>query len=168
MSDDNSSTKLSKTKITGLVVCAVYQLCFMIYVLHMSRFLAWEGDLTNVEMAIRFLLIGIIAGNFYCLRSLYIHGSVHRDWDNYWILWQIIRPFTSAASATFAFILIKAGLILLDSDKEQDESQTLWGFYFLALIAGLNVDKFHQKIEEIGKTLFGVEKSNLARKNNES
>jgi hypothetical protein len=38
------------------------------------------------------------------------------------------------------------------------------GFYVLAFIAGLNVDKFLSKIEEIAQTTWGIEKSRAARR----
>jgi hypothetical protein len=58
-------------------------------------------------------------------------------------------------------LFLKAGLIVLESKQIQDSSSLV--FYTLAFIAGLNVDNFIKKIEEISKTTFGIRASRVAR-----
>lgn len=162
MTDEKQQLTLSKW--LGLGFCVIYHIAWVAILLGVGYNWEWDSFSSSTELATRFAFIGALAGAFYCLRSLYLHGSVHRDWGNEWIAWHLIRPITSAISSIFAFVMLKAGLIVLDSDQPASEIEQLWGFYFIALIAGLNVDKFQMKIEEMGKTLFGVEPSRMNNK----
>jgi len=63
-------------------------------------------------------------------------------------------------SGGVSYLFLKAGLLILEAEKETDSSNL--GFYALAFISGLNVDKFISKIEEIAKATWGIEKSRSA------
>jgi len=54
-------------------------------------------------------------------------------------------------------VFLKAGLLILEAGQQSDT--TNYGFLALAFIAGLNVDKFLTKIEEIAESIWGIEKS---------
>jgi hypothetical protein len=56
-----------------------------------------------------------------------------------------------------SYLFLKAGLLILESGTNPDSSDL--GFYALAFIAGLNVDKFISKIEDIAQAVWGIEKS---------
>jgi hypothetical protein len=54
-------------------------------------------------------------------------------------------------------VFLRAGLVVLESGAKQDATEV--GFYALAFIAGLNVDKFISKLEDIAQSVWGIEKS---------
>ena len=58
-------------------------------------------------------------------------------------------------------LFLKAGLLVLES--AQKEPSTDLGFYALAFVAGLNVDKFIAKIEDIAQAVWGIEKSRVSK-----
>lgn len=103
------------------------------------------------------VLIGGFGGVLYCLRGVYLNRCVRKAWDNEWIIWYIIRPVVSLICGGVSFLFLKAGLLILEAKKETDASNL--GFYALAFIAGLNVDKFIAKIEDLAKATWGIEKS---------
>lgn len=116
--------------------------------------------LANYELAINCILIAAIAGSLYCLRAVYLNKCVRKSWDVDWEVWYYIRPITSSISGLAAYIFLKAGLVVLEASQEIDSGE--FGFLAFAFIAGLNVDKFVVKIEEIAKATFGIEKSRSA------
>lgn len=76
--------------------------------------------------------------------------------------WYIIRPIVSVLCGLVAFIFLSAGLIILDGSRPEDASE--FGFYALAILAGLNVDRFVGRVEEVGKSVFGIEKSRTSER----
>jgi len=111
------------------------------------------------------VLAGGLGGSMYCLRAIYLHVSVKKDWDSAYRPWYFLRPIVSLCSGLVSFIFLKAGLMVLDSELHQEAN--FWGFYALAFIAGLNVDKFIEKIEEIAHATWGIARSRTSDKNNE-
>lgn len=105
-------------------------------------------------------IISGIGGILYCLRGVYLNFCVKKNWDNDWIVWYLIRPVASVICGGVSFLFLKAGLLVLEAKKETDASNL--GFFALAFIAGLNVDKFIAKIEELAKATWGIEKSRSA------
>ncbi|HMI07225.1 MAG TPA: hypothetical protein VK528_06750 [Flavobacterium sp.] len=103
------------------------------------------------------VLIGGAGGAMYCLRGIYRNYSKNKSLDNVWIPWYFLRPIVSLFCGGVAFLFLKAGLLLLEAEKPQDTSNL--GFYAFALIAGMNVDNFIKKIEEIAETTWGIHKS---------
>jgi hypothetical protein len=61
-----------------------------------------------------------------------------------------------------SFIFLKAGLLVLESAGPREDATQL-GFVALAFIAGLNVDKFITKVEEVAQATWGIEKSRTAK-----
>lgn len=117
--------------------------------------------LIEAELAINCILIATLAGCLYCLRAVYLNKCVRNYWDENWETWYYLRPITSAISGLASYIFLKAGLVVLEA-SEVDNSGN-YGYLAFALIAGLNVDKFVVKIEEIAKATFGIEKSRTAK-----
>ncbi len=103
-----------------------------------------------------------VGGVIYCLRGLYLNVCAGDGWNPKWMPWYFIRPVVSLVCGVVSYLLLKAGLLVLDS-APRGESNHL-GFYVLAFIAGLNVDKFLTKIEEVAQTTWGIEKSRSARR----
>lgn len=115
------------------------------------------------ELAINCILIAAIAGTLYCLRAVYVNRCVYKNWDPEWETWYFLRPITSSISGLAAYLFLKAGLVVLDASNESGSAT--YGYLAFAFIAGLNVDKFVLKIEDIAKSTFGIEKSRSANQN---
>ena len=109
--------------------------------------------------------VGVVGGVLYCLRAVYIHKCVENNWTTRWETWYYLRPITSGISGLVAYLFLQAGLIVLDATQEPSAAN--YGYFTIALIAGLNVDNFVKRIEEIALTTFGIGKSRLATKNKE-
>ena len=101
-----------------------------------------------------------IGGTLYCLRAVYINRCVRNQWSKDWYWWYFLRPFTSFICGGASYLFLKAGLLVLESKTEGGASEI--GFYALAFVAGLNVDKFVQKIEGVAYAVWGIEKSRSA------
>ena len=110
------------------------------------------------------VLLGLIGGNTYCMRGLYLQYCVKKDWDNKWIVWHIIRPFVSAICGFISLLFVKAGLLLFSVSFS--ELQTYYGVYAIAFIAGLNVDNFIKKIESVFKETLGIQQTRTSKHNN--
>jgi hypothetical protein len=106
-------------------------------------------------------LAGGVGGCVYCLRGVYLNACVKKQWDKDWLPWYFIRPFVSLICGAVSCLFLKAGLLVLEASKEP--SSTNLGFVALAFIAGLNVDKFISKIEDIAQATWGIEKSRSAK-----
>ena len=117
--------------------------------------------LNNYLLAIQCVLVAAVGGSLYCLRAIYINKCVRKNWDVEWETWYYLRPITSSISGFAAYIFLKAGLVVLEASQEADSGE--YGFLALAFIAGLNVDKFVQKIEDVAKSTFGIEKSRASK-----
>lgn len=118
-------------------------------------------SLASSELALQCALIAALGGILYCLRSVYLNRCVHDRWTESWEIWYYLRPITSFICGIVAYIFLKAGLVVLDASQNTDAGN--FGYYAFAFFAGLNVDKFVAKIEEIGKSLFGIEKTRNAK-----
>lgn len=111
-------------------------------------------------------LIGGVGGAVYCLRGVYLNACVKKTWDDQWQPWYYIRPIVSHLCGAVSFLFLKAGLLLLEA--QQATQTTDLGFLALAFIAGLNVDKFITKIEDIAQATWGIEKSRTAKGNDKN
>lgn len=107
------------------------------------------------------ILIGGLGGATYCLRGVYLNACVRKQWDPDWAVWYYLRPFVSLITGGVSWLFLKTGLLLLESSTTQGSSDL--GFLVLAFVAGLNVDKFIGKVEELAQTVWGIEKSRTAK-----
>jgi hypothetical protein len=103
------------------------------------------------------VLAGGIGGCVYCLRGVYLNYSAKKQWTKEWEPWYFIRPIVSMVCGGVSFVFLKAGLLMLESKPTSDSSQL--GFLALAFVAGLNVDRFLAKVEDISQVAWGIEKS---------
>lgn len=113
--------------------------------------------LTGYWLAIQCILVAAVGGTLYCLRAVYVNKCVNKNWDIEWETWYYLRPITSSVSGFSAYIFLKAGLIVLEADQAAEAGD--YGFMVIAFIAGLNVDNFIRKLEDIAKATFGIDKS---------
>lgn len=120
-------------------------------------------ELTPFKLPLICAVSGGLGGVLYCIRAVYLNACVRKHWDEGWHIWYFLRPIASAGCGAVSYIFLRAGLLVLESDTALDASE--FGFYALAFIAGLNVDKFIKKIEDIGETVFGIEKSRSQSQN---
>ena len=104
---------------------------------------------------------GGIGGVLYCLRGVYLSHCVRDEWSERWLPWYYIRPFISAICGIVSCLFLKSGLFVLEA--QQAVEATNIGFYALAFIAGLNVDKFIEKVEDIAQVTWGIKKSKATR-----
>lgn len=120
----------------------------------------------GISDGIRLFLLCAVSGGFggglYCLRAVYLHHSAQKNWDKAWEPWYFLRPFASIICGAVSFLFLKAGLIILEA--HQVESPSNLAFYAFAFAAGLNVDKFVEKIEDIAQVTWGIKKSRTAQK----
>lgn len=147
----------------GMVVIGVYLAAMSVGFLAV---LAWlvlgspPAALAPVLLGLKCAATGGLGGCLYCLRGIYLNYSVSKQWSSDWYPWYVIRPLVSAGSGAIACLFLKAGLLILESGTRADASDL--GFYAVAFIAGLNVDKFMKKIEDIAQSVWGIEKSRTA------
>ena len=111
----------------------------------------------NVRLWFLAFLAGGAGGCVYCLRGVYLSACVRKQWDPAWEPWYYVRPFVSLACGLVSCLFLKAGLLVLESS--QNAGSTEIGFIALAFVAGLNVDKFIAKVEDIAQASWGIEKS---------
>lgn len=112
---------------------------------------------TGADLLIECMLVAGLGGVLYCLRGVYLSYCVKKVWTNQWLVWYFIRPIVSVLCGGVSFLFLKAGLLVLEAKKESESSNL--GFLAFAFIAGLNVDKFIVKIEDLAKAAWAVEKS---------
>ena len=112
-------------------------------------------------LALECALIGGLGGVVYCLRGVYLNACVQKSWDDEWQPWYYIRPIVSHLCGAISFVFLKAGLLVLEAQPKADTTDL--GFLALAFIAGLNVDKFISKIEDLAQATWGIEKSRAAK-----
>ena len=113
--------------------------------------------LVPYSLGFRCSLIGATGGIVYCLRAVYLNWCVKGQWDDNWCVWYYIRPLVSFVIGGVAFIFLNAGLLVLDAT--QASSHSAYGFLALSFIAGLNVDRFIVRIEELAQSTWGIRPS---------
>ena len=120
----------------------------------------------NLGIVVECSLAGGVGGVVYCLRGVYLNASVKKSWDDEWQPWYYIRPIVSHICGAVSFLFLRAGLLLLEAQLKNQSTE--FGFLALAFIAGLNVDKFITKIEDIAQASWGIEKSRTSRRQGRS
>ncbi|HAJ57491.1 MAG TPA: hypothetical protein DCL35_06950 [Candidatus Omnitrophica bacterium] len=120
----------------------------------------------TVQLVLMCSISGGIGGVLYCLRGIYLNASVFQRWSEVWYPWYFLRPLTSFICGAASFLFLKAGLIMLEA--RQIESPSNLAFYAFAFAAGLNVDKFVEKIEDIAQVTWGIKKSRTANKDSKN
>jgi hypothetical protein len=113
--------------------------------------------LAKVIDAYRCVLAGGFGGTLYLLRAVYLNRAVKKQWDRDWEIWYVLRPLVSALSGGVAYLFLSAGLLVLGASTK--EGSTTLGFLALAFIAGLNVDRFIEKVEDLAQAAWGIKKS---------
>jgi len=113
-----------------------------------------------IQLALYCGICGGVGGVTYCLRGVYLNACVFDRWSEKWLPWYFIRPLVSFICGVVSYIFLKAGLIVLEA--QQSDHPTNLAFFALAFIAGLNVDKFIEKLEDIAKVTWGIKKSRAA------
>jgi hypothetical protein len=113
------------------------------------------------RLLFRCILSGGFGGFVYLARAVYLNACVRKNWDVDWEPWYYIRPTVSLVMGGVGFLFLKAGLLVLDSSNAGGSSNV--GILALAFIAGLNVDRFIQRIEEASKSIWGIEESRTSK-----
>ncbi len=82
---------------------------------------------------------------------------VNNNWDKQWYIWYFLRPLVSMIAGRVSWLFLKAGVLVLDAQQTADSNY--YGYFALSFIAGYNVDNFLRKIEEVVKSIRGIEKT---------
>ncbi|NQT62977.1 MAG: hypothetical protein HQ556_08485 [Candidatus Marinimicrobia bacterium] len=143
-----------------IIYLIVWLIGIMVLSLSHHLWIVPEWYSSNI-LAFMSVYMGILGGIIYLLRNVYIHRAVRNDWDPQWYVWYYIRPLTSSISGFVSYIFLKAGLLVLDA--KQVDVDIMYGYLAFAFIAGYNVDNFMKKIEEIARTLWGINKTGTAQ-----
>ena len=144
-----------------VITYELVMLALFVYGTFAAATAAWSGELSRFRLPVLCAMAGGIGGTLYCLRGVYLNACVRRNWDASWLPWYFLRPVTSAVSGSAAWLFLSAGLLVLQADAGQASGDI--GFYALAFIAGLNVDRFLGRIEEVARATFGIEPSRSSR-----
>ena len=124
---------------------------------------SWFTLKDSMILPFKSVLSAGFGGLLYLLRSVYVNKCVRKSWDVEWEVWYFIRPFTSILSGIASYIFLKAGVLILNAEIEVSNSS--FGFMAVAFIAGLNVDKFTSKLEDLAKAAWGFAKTRMNNKN---
>jgi hypothetical protein len=103
------------------------------------------------------ILLGGIGGIIYCLRAVYLHKCLKKDWDSVWYVWYYVRPVLSLVLGGVSWVFLKAGILVLGADSNAPNN--IYGYLAIAFVAGYNVDNFLGKIEEFFESSMGIKKS---------
>lgn len=139
----------------------------LVFCLAASWFIALSGlgwtpvEIENIRVGLTCCAVGAVGGCLYCLRAIYVNRGIYKRWDPDWYSWYFIRPLTSCICGGVSFLFLKAGLLVLESNTHPNASEI--GFYAFAFVAGLNVDKFLQRIEATAQSLWGIESSRASK-----
>lgn len=146
-----------------IIVYLIFCLCVLIYLSSLALQNILPEWLEKIELAYLCSIMGGIGGCVYCLRGIYINACVRKSWDDNWQPWYYIRPIVSIACGGVSYLFLRAGLLILEANERQEATNL--GFLALAFIAGLNVDKFINKIEDVAMATWGIEKSRTSTNN---
>ena len=165
----NEMTKFTKPI---LVFVFVWHLCLLGVSIALLEFGVAGAICGNPgELFPRCLLAGITGGVVYCIRGVYLHFCVLKDWKDRWIVWHLGRPPVSMICGGVCYLFLKAGLLLLSAESVHPDFPpdfSRYVYYVLAFIAGYNVDNFLQRLEEISKAVVGVVESRAAKESEKS
>ena len=140
-----------------------YLLAFLLGLVYLLWcLLSWKFTAASAGLRLPFGcgLAGGFGGCTYCLRAVYLQRCVRGSWSSAWGVWYLIRPLVSTVCGVVAFIFLRAGLLVLRSHTPPGGPD--FGFYALAFIAGLNVDRFLEKVEALAEAAWGIKKSRAA------
>ena len=130
-----------------------------------SRFFWVDSAVLGIDLVwVDAALFGLLGCAVYCMRGLYLHYCVDKDWDDRWLVWHLIRPFVSSICGAVSLLFVKAGLLLLAANPTPGSLRFYCGVYALAFIAGMNVDNFIRKAESVFEEIMGIRKTRASRK----
>lgn len=153
---------MSKTSLPGALFAIVWHLSLLTFATAVLEFgfldIPWNQD---TQLMQRCFLAGVAGGVVYCMRAIYLNYCKGK-WGNKWLIWHVIRPFISLLCGGLVFLVLKAGLILLEA--QSDSESVNYGYYALAALAGYNVGNFLRKIEEVVESLLGIGSSRSSKR----
>jgi len=144
-------------KITGVTVYLLLLLVGLTVIALLEAQHQWLATSPELQLGVRCAIAGGFGGLTYCLRGVYLNASVRKSWDPAWVPWYFIRPFVSMIVGAVSYVFLKAGLFVLQSEHQPNASAI--GFLALAFIAGLNVDRFITKLEDLAQASWGIRPS---------
>jgi hypothetical protein len=151
-----------------MIGIAIYILSFLTLLIATIFYILSGGLptwLIQYTLPISCVICGGLGGVLYCIRAIYLNYSVRKTWATEWQVWYILRPIASLLTGLVSYGFLKSGLLILEAQSTETSSN--FGYYALAFVAGLNVDKFISKIEDLAKATWGIEKSRASSSNEE-
>ncbi len=140
----------------------IIYLLFLLVVAISGMFYIYFDPFLNSKISLQIIFycitVGLIGGIVNCLRGIYDHFSIKKDWDSDWLVWYFIRPILSAIMGFISFIFIKAGLLVFSNTEGLILRNNIYGFLAVAFVAGFNVKYFLEKIQEIANSVWGIKK----------
>lgn len=129
--------------------------------------LGWAPSwVQEIRLPLLCAMTGGLGGAGYCLRSVYFNACVKDRWDEKWLPWYFLRPFTSLLFGGVAYLFMEAGLLILDAPRGTGASD--WGYLAVAFIAGLNVDGTMSRLEGFAEAVWGITPSRLTKDSEQS
>lgn len=152
-----------------MIGIAIYILGFLVLLITTVFYILSGGLptwLVAYTLPISCIICGGLGGILYCLRAIYLNYSVKKNWAKEWQVWYILRPIASLITGLVSYGFLKSGLLVLEAQTTETSSN--FGYYALAFIAGLNVDKFINKVEELAQATWGIEKTRASKESSEN
>jgi hypothetical protein len=106
------------------------------------------------------MALSCLGSVIYCLRAIYLHRCIRKDWDAQMAAWYWLRPLVGLLTGAVVFILVNAGLVMLNAEIAQQGNP--YGLYAIAVIAGYNIDRFWIFVENVMQKALGIEPSRRA------
>ena len=160
----------SNEEVNRYMIPIICYLCLWVFVLAVLWCVGIAGYLPSCleqyNIAYNCALISGLGGVIYCLKAVYYNRSVRNCWTENWNVWYFLRPLVSVLMGLIAYVFLKAGLLVLDAENSQQSNP--YGFWAFSFLAGLNVDRFLMKLEEIGKSVWGIKPSRTSEQSNDS
>ncbi|MDP8212127.1 MAG: hypothetical protein P9X22_02400 [Candidatus Zapsychrus exili] len=156
MSGNGGGEKEMKKIITIYLLFLLVVILFLGLAIHIN-YITIKSE--TIKISVYCSLFGLLGGVSHCLRSVYLHTCVLKNWDLEWVYWYFIRPVISMIMGFMSMIFLKAGLLALSSDSLMMATSSKTVLYLaVAFLAGYNVQNFLKKIDAIGKATLGIEK----------
>jgi hypothetical protein len=115
---------------------------------------ALPGWMMKLGSDVDCVAMGGLAGCLYCLRGIYLNYSVKQRWDGpRYAMWYVLRPIVSCMAGGISLVFLNAGLLSLDA---KPAGGSPYGYLAAAFFAGYSVERFLDRLSEIGQSTHGI------------
>jgi hypothetical protein len=111
-----------------------------------------DGNRIHLNTILLILVAGMgFLGSMVHVASSFTSFVGNGTFENRWILWYFVKPFTAAGLAVIIYFVIRAGFMGYGSDAS---SVNLYGILALSALAGLFTDNATLKLKEVFDVVF--------------